>query len=96
MAANNWPGSNIYDPFQIDPPASQEPPVRMRQPLPGAANMGVDTSQPVGETSRMIDKIRQEMEEGFAEIRKEIKGMNGMFQPAGPQFRAIDVQSKAR
>ena len=51
---------------------------------------------PAPETSQAIDKIREETEDGIAEIRKEITGMSGMFQQAEPQFRAVNNQTMAR
>ncbi len=81
MAANNWPSSSFNSPLNLHPTVSQEPSVRMRQQLPGAANMGIDNSQPVRETSQMASetsRVVSKISETVGEIRKMASETQGM------------------
>ena len=83
MTTNPWPPSRYFDPFHLDATLSQGLPVRMRQQLRGAANVGVDTSQPVGETfqmaretSEMVGKTRDiasQTQQTTSEISQMVK-----------------------
>ncbi len=98
MIPTTWPPPHYVHPRELIPEYPMEfprsnklswepPPKEVEKPQP---------QPPAPETSQAIDKIRQQMEDGFAEIRKEITGMSGMFQQAEPQFRAVNNQTMAR